>query len=526
MKPRRLELKLTPAQAADPQEVERQAAAVSGWSAGSFVAVPVRRSIDARKGEPKVVLLLDLWKGAAPPPRPAIMSAAPGARRGRVVIVGAGPAGYFCALELLRRGVRPVVLERGKDVKSRRYDLRAITQQHTVNPHSNYCFGEGGAGTYSDGKLYTRSGKRGDIDKVLQLLVDHGAKPSILVDTHPHIGSNKLPYVVENLRASIEAHGGEVRFDSYVSDLQIVDGRLRGVVLEGGEVVEGDAVVLATGHSARDIYFMLDRHGLELESKTFALGVRVEHPQSVIDTIQYRQEPRDPHLPAASYRLAESEVYSFCMCPGGLMVPSATAPGEVVVNGMSMSRRDSRWANSGIVTTVTEDDVAPYRERHGALAGLAFQRDVEKAAFAANGDGSQRAPAQRLNDFLQDRPSGDLPRVSYIPGVVPADLRRILPLRLAQALAYSFAKFGEALKGFLHPEAVIVGVESRTSSPVRVPRDGRRLAHPQLDNLYPCGEGAGYAGGIVSAAMDGQRVAEAIAATIPGGREISEPAIS
>lgn len=514
-KPRRLELKLTPAQAADPQEVERQAVAACGWPAGSFAMVMVRRSIDARKGEPKVVLLLDLWKGEAPPARPPVMQDAPDSRRGRVVIVGAGPAGYFCALELLLRGVTPIVLERGKDVKSRRYDLRAITQHDTVNPHSNYCFGEGGAGTYSDGKLYTRSGKRGDIQKVLQILVDHGAKPSILVDTHPHIGSNKLPYVVEGLRASIEAHGGEVRFDSFVTGLKMVDGQLRGVVLEGGDEVEGDAVVLATGHSARDVFFMLDRQGLKVESKTFALGVRVEHPQSVIDTIQYRQEPRDPDLPAASYRLAEAEVYSFCMCPGGLMVPSATAPGEVVVNGMSMSRRDSRWANSGIVTTVTEEDVAPFRSEHGALAGLAFQSAVERAAFEANGDGSQKAPAQRLNDFLQNRPSTDLPRVSYIPGVVPVEMRRILPPRLADALAYSFARFGESLKGFLHPEAVIVGVESRTSSPVRVPRDSGTLAHPQLDNLYPCGEGAGYAGGIVSAAMDGQRVAEAVAATIP-----------
>lgn len=515
MEPHRIELSLSPSEAADKELVSRRALAAAKVTAANATVVPVRRSIDARKGEPKVVLLLDVWESLAPPPPPPLLEGVPDKKKGRVLIVGAGPAGYFCALELLLRGITPIVLERGKDARSRRYDLRAIMQHDTVNPHSNYCFGEGGAGTYSDGKLYTRSGKREEIQKALRLLVEHGAKSDILVDTHPHIGSNKLPYVVENLRKSIEAHGGEVHFGQHVSDLHIKDDRLLGVKTSQGELFEADAVVLATGHSARDIFHLLQRRRLRVEGKTFALGVRVEHPQPLIDEIQYRQRPRDPYLPAASYRLAHDDVYSFCMCPGGLMVPAATAPQEIVVNGMSMSRRDSKWANSGIVTTVTEEDVAPFREQHGHLAGLALQQSIEQQAFCANGDGSQKAPAQRLNDFLQGRVSRDLPRVSYVPGVVSVDMRGVLPQRIADALAHSFQRFGRSLKGFLDDEAVIVGVESRTSSPVRIPRSGQTLAHPQCPNLYPCGEGAGYAGGIVSAAMDGQRVAQALSEALP-----------
>ena len=511
MKPRVVELKLTPSQAADSDEVRRLAAKKAGLPEENLQIVPVRRSIDARKGDPKVVLLAEAWTQTPPPPPSPLMSQAPDKLQGRVVIVGAGPAGYFCALELLLHGIRPIVLERGKDAQTRRYDLRAITQNDTVNPHSNYCFGEGGAGTYSDGKLYTRSGKRGSIDKVLRLFVEHGAKSSILVDTHPHIGSNKLPNVVQALRATIVELGGEVHFDSHVTDFELLDGKLQGAVLANGETVRGDAVVLATGHSARDIFHLLVRRGIAVEAKTFALGVRVEHPQPLIDKLQYRQEPRDPHLPAASYRLAHADVYSFCMCPGGLMVPSATSPGEIVVNGMSMSRRDSRWANSGIVTTVLDEDLAPYLDKHGALAGLAFQSAVEQAAFESNGDGSQKAPAQRLIDFLEHRESSDLPRVSYVPGVVARDLRSVLPSRISDALAHSFEHFCRSMPTFRDSEAVIVGVESRTSSPVRVPRQTDTLAHPEVNNLYPCGEGAGYAGGIVSAAIDGQRVAAAIA---------------
>ena len=514
MKPRKIELKLTPAQAADEQEILKLCARKLKKNPSKISVVPVRRAVDARRGEPKIVLGLDVWEGAAPPPPSPIMEETPDKLSGDILIVGAGPAGYFCALELLLLGKRPIVLERGKDVRDRRYDLRAIMQKHTVNPNSNYCFGEGGAGTYSDGKLYTRSVKRGDIRKVLQLLVDHGAKDDILVDSHPHIGSDKLPYIVESLRQTIIDLGGQVHFDSLVTDLTITDGQLKGVVLDSGDSLRGEAIVLATGHSARDIFHMLHRKGITIENKPFALGLRVEHPQTLVDQIQYRQCPRDEYLPAASYRLARDGVYSFCMCPGGIIVPAATAPGEIVVNGMSPSKRNTRWANSGIVTAVEQDELAPFEDEHGPLAGLAFQASVEKRAFELKGDDSQRAPCQRLVDFLEGRVSKELPRVSYAPGVASLDLSELLPARMADAMKHSFRQFGEMLDGFLHPDAVLVGVESRTSSPVRIPRHDDSLSHPQFDNLFPCGEGAGYAGGIVSAAMDGQRVAQAIGAKV------------
>lgn len=511
MKAQRLELKITPAQAADHAEVVRLCAKKLGKKPQSLEVVPVRRAVDARRGEPKVVLAVDVYQGRRPADPPPIMQSVPSKLQGEVIVVGAGPAGYFCALELLLCGVKPVVLERGKDTRARRYDLRAIMQHDTVNPHSNYCFGEGGAGTYSDGKLYTRSDKRGDIKRVLRLFVEHGAKPDIMVDSHPHIGSDKLPYIVEALRHSIVSLGGEVHFESHVTDLLLEEGHLKGVVINGEHTRKGDAVVLATGHSARDVFHLLQARGVLVESKTFAMGLRVEHPQPVIDKIQYRQEQRDPHLPAASYRLAKEGVYSFCMCPGGIIVPAATAPGEIVVNGMSPSKRNSRWANSGIVTQVEEEDLRPFVDEHGPLAGLAFQRSVEQAAFEASGDESQRAPGQRLVDFVADREPKDLPRVSYAPGVFPVRLSTVLPARLEAALRNGFELFGKQMPDFLLPEAVVVGVESRTSSPVRIPRDDITLRHPQVAELFPCGEGAGYAGGIVSAAMDGQRVARMVA---------------
>ncbi len=511
MKPRRLELKLTPTQAADPDEVQRICAEKLGQQPACLSVVPVRRAVDARRGEPKVVLAVEIYRGPKPAGPPPIMSEAPDRLRGDVIVVGAGPAGYFCALELLLCGLKPVLLERGKDTRARRYDLRAIMQNDTVHPHSNYCFGEGGAGTYSDGKLYTRSGKRGDIKRVLRLFVEHGAKPEILVDSHPHIGSDKLPSIVEAIRHTIETLGGEVHFEQQVTDLLMEENDLKGVVSNGEHHHRGEAVVLATGHSARDIFHLLHRKGLTVESKVYALGVRVEHPQEVIDRIQYRQDPRDPCLPAASYRLAKEGVYSFCMCPGGIIVPAATAPGEIVVNGMSPSKRNFRWANSGIVTQVEQEDLRPFLDEFGPLAGLAFQQSVEQAAFGASHDQSQKAPAQRLTDFLQDRQSKELPRVSYTPGVVSVRLSTVLPERIAHALRQGFELFARQMPDFLCQEAVVVGVESRTSSPVRLPRDSECLNHPQLERLFPCGEGAGYAGGIVSAAMDGQRVARAVA---------------
>lgn len=511
---RSLELKLTPAQAHDPDEVRRIVEGKLRSRAGDIV--PVRRSVDARKGEPLVVLTVDVYRPGEKPPEVPPYFESVGDLQSRVLIVGAGPAGYFAALELLLLGCKPVVLERGKDTRARRYDLRAIMQESLVNPHSNYCFGEGGAGTYSDGKLYTRADKRGEVRRVLQMLVEHGARREILVDAHPHIGSNRLPGVVERLRETVLRCGGEIHFDTPVTGLILEEGKILGVV-GGGREFRGDAVILATGHSARDIFEMLSKAGLALEFKPFAMGVRIEHPQPLIDEIQYRQSPRDPHLPAASYRLVtqacDRGVYSFCMCPGGLIVPAATAPGEIVVNGMSMSGRNSRWANSGIVCEVRRENVG-----EGPLAGMEFQRSVERKAFTVKADESQRAPAQRLTDFLAGKVSADLPRCSYVPGLVPVDLRSVLPEFISESLAAGLQHFGSRMRGFLTEEAVLVGVESRTSSPVRVPRDADTLAHPQLENFYPCGEGAGYAGGIVSAAMDGQRVARAVAARLAASR--------
>jgi len=503
---RSLELKLSPSEAADEQAVRLAAARKCGLPADQLTVAIRRRSIDARKGQPRVVLGLEVYHGEQPQPEARVLDHVPAPRGPKVVIVGAGPAGYFAALELILLGLQPVVIERGKDTRARRYDLRALMQEHRVDPHSNYCFGEGGAGTYSDGKLYTRADKRGDTRRVLKILVECGARSEILQDTHPHIGSNRLPGVVEALRATLLRYGAEIHFQQPVVDLIGQDGRWLGVRTHDREFL-GQALILATGHSARDIFELLHRKGVLIEAKPFALGLRIEHPQELIDEIQYRQRPRDPHLPAASYRLAcqadDRGVYSFCMCPGGLIVPSATAPGEVVVNGMSMSSRNSRWANSGMVVEVGPQDWAD----EDPLAAMRWQQAIEQRAFS----GSQRAPAARLTDFLQARVSQSLPRCSYVPGLHCADLDAILPSQIGAALRLGLSEFARRMKGFVSEEAVLVGVESRTSSPVRIPRHPEGLFHPQWRNLYPCGEGAGYAGGILSAAMDGQRVARAVA---------------
>jgi len=474
----------------------------------------VRRSLDARARTPLYRIKAEVHVGEPPPIRTVhkdqLRDADPNKR---VVVVGAGPAGYFAALELLRCGIKPIVVERGKDVRARRRDLRALQQESIVNPHSNYCFGEGGAGTYSDGKLYTRSTKRGNIETVLELLVEHGAHPDILLDAHPHIGSNKLWLVVQEIRHTIERFGGEVLFDAHVVDLVLHEKNIHGVVLADGREVLGSAVIMATGHSARDVYELCARRNVAIEAKPFALGVRIEHPQPLIDSIQYFTPTQ---LPAASYSLAcqvdGRGVFSFCMCPGGLIVPSATSPGEIVVNGMSMSRRDSPFANAGTVVAIEQPDWQHLEHEHAALAAMKFQSDVEQRAFALTQ--TQRAPAQRLTDFIRGAVSQSLPDTSYIPGVQSADLRGILPTSIHKRLLAAIGEFGKKMPGYITSEALMVGVESRTSSPVRIPRDSETLEHIEVKGLFPCGEGAGYAGGIVSAAIDGQNVAQSIAARI------------
>ena len=420
-----------------------------------------------------------------------------------VIIIGAGPAGMFAALRLLMKGLKPVILERGKDVHARKFDMAKLSREGVVNPDSNYCFGEGGAGTFSDGKLYTRSSKRGDIREVLHQLVHFGADPTILIDAHPHIGSDKLPIVVENIRNCIVEHGGEYHFDSRVTDIvKRPDGAFD--VIVGSTSYTANKVILATGHSARDIYEMFDRKGWELQAKGFALGVRVEHPQSLINKIQYHGKYQ-PYMPTAEYsfvtQVLERGVFSFCMCPGGILVPAATAEGELVLNGMSNSQRNSKWANSGVVVQIEPEDFPEYAQ-YGALALLRFQQDIEKKMFEYTG--SLKAPAQRMMDFCRRIPSANLPKSSYHPGVENAPLHELLPEHVSLRLKYAFPEIGnKKMHGYYTNDALVLGVESRTSSPVRIPRDPETLEHTQIAGLYPCGEGAGYAGGIVSSALDG-----------------------
>ena len=429
-----------------------------------------------------------------------------------VHIIGFGPAGMYAALRCIELGFKPIVLERGKNVRDRRRDLRAINQFHIVNEDSNYCFGEGGAGTYSDGKLYTRSLKRGDVRRIFENLVYHGATEQILVDAHPHIGTNKLPRVVKNIRETILKYGGEIHFESRVTDFTIKDNKIKAIQLVDGTEMNVNAVILATGHSARDIFYLLKRKDVAIKSKSFAMGVRVEHPQEIIDSIQYHcKGKRDELLPAASYSLvhqvAGRGVYSFCMCPGGFIVPAATANGEVVVNGMSPSSRNNLYANSGMVVEINaEQDLRKY-EQFGELKGLEFQKDLEKLAWVAGGK-TQTAPAQRLTDFIDGKLSNTLNPTSYQPGLKSASLHSILPKQIGGRLRKGFAEFGRKMRGFNTNEANIIGVESRTSSPVNIPRN-EQLEHPEVEGLFPCGEGGGYAGGIISAAMDGERCAEA-----------------
>ncbi|MBA3464989.1 MAG: NAD(P)/FAD-dependent oxidoreductase [Deltaproteobacteria bacterium] len=499
----------------DPETLRKKLAQQLEVKVASLPALEVRkRSIDARRGRVKFHLMVGA-KSAEEPIGGAPVREVSGEP---VVIIGGGPAGLFCAYELARAGVASVIVDRGKPVQARRRDLKGLTQHGRVDPDSNYCFGEGGAGTYSDGKLYTRSHKRGDVRDVIEILALHGAPEDILVDARPHIGSNKLPKVITAMRERLESVGSSVRFGARVTELIVREGRAIGVRLaDGGEVI-GKAVVAATGHSARDVHDLLIRAGVKLEAKPFAMGVRIEHPQPLIDRIQYGRVAGHPKLPAAPYRLAFTPAdgrgaFSFCMCPGGWIVPAATEPDGLVVNGMSLSRRDSPYANSGLVVAVELADIA----KLGLplpLGGVELQRRLEQAAMKAGG-GELRAPATRATDFVQGKASSTVPGTSYQPGLLATDVGEVLDsigVPLAARLREALRVFDTQMRGYLTEEAVLVGVESRTSSPVRVPRDAASLMSPDLVGLYPCGEGAGYAGGIVSAALDGIRVARAITA--------------
>lgn len=479
-----------------------------------------KHSIDARQKEIKVRLRFEVGLDHELPedPLPTRNAGKVSDAKKKVIIVGSGPAGIFAGLSAIQKGWKPIVLERGKDASARRYDLAPILRHGTVIEDSNYCFGEGGAGTFSDGKLYTRATKRGPVRDVYETLVAHGAPARILIDSHPHIGSNLLPNVVKAIRETIIESGGEVRFGAKVTDLIVTDNRIRGVVVNESEELVADATILATGHSARDIYELLARKKILLEQKPFAVGVRIEHPQPLIDSLQYHYErgmERPQLLPAASYSLAtkvdDRGVHSFCMCPGGFIVPAATENDEVVVNGMSLSKRDSPFANSGMVVTVEPEDTEAFQAEHGVLAGIAYQKHLEVTAKKAGG-GGQVAPGQRVIDFIAKRDSSTLPGTSYKPGLNPARLDELMPAPIVRRMKSGLKLFGKQMRGYITEEANLIGFETRTSSPVRIPRDPDTLQHPEIAALFPCGEGAGFAGGIVSAALDGIRCAEALRA--------------
>lgn len=503
-----VELLVDPDHVGDAAYIRTQALARAGRVDDDQTRVRVlRRSIDARAKMPR--FLLRVVVGGAEPQASVFQPQKLGGKR--AIVVGAGPSGYFAALTLLEAGIQPIILERGQDVRTRLKDVQKIYTKGLINPHSNYCFGEGGAGAYSDGKLFTRSKKRGDTGRILDLLVTHGASPEIRVDAHAHLGSNALPKILRAMRASIEGAGGEIHFNAHVADFLLDAGTMRGVRLSSGDVVEAGALVLATGHSARDIYELIDRWGLAIEAKPFALGVRIEHPQELVDQMFYHHTPRHPALPAASYRLAcqtgERGVFTFCMCPGGFIVPAATAAGELVLNGMSLASRKAPFANAGLVVEIRPEDVpgdAPLRL-------LRFQAAVEQAVFAAGDRRTQRAPAQRASDFLAGRVVENLGTTSYLPGIYSTSLDAVLPEFVTKALRQGLEIMGRKHKGFDSAEATLLAVESRTSSAVRIPRDVETGMHPAVSGLFPCGEGAGYAGGIVSAALDGVAVAGAVA---------------
>ncbi len=517
------------------EELEVAQSTISGFKIA-------KKSIDARSRQIKVNLSLEVYVDE--PMQETKLEWIPQdvSKKESVIVIGAGPSGMFAAMRLIELGKKPIILERGKDVQRRRRDLAAISKLHLINPDSNYCFGEGGAGTYSDGKLYTRSSKRGNVQEILELFVAHGADESILSEAHPHIGTNKLPEIIIAMRENILKAGGEVHFDTRVVDFVVKENRIESVIaridsqssqqenptnasslsdraesrIDEREFVSS-SIILATGHSARDIFELLHRKNILIEAKPFAMGVRAEHPQALIDSLQYHCKPYEventrAYLPAASYSLVHQAdgkgVYSFCMCPGGIIAPCATAQEEVVTNGWSPSKRNNPFANSGIVVAVDPAELTEYAQ-HGPFSGLRYQQDLEKMAWIAGGK-TQAAPAQGIEDFVKGKLSSKLPECSYQPGVTSVPLHELLPSSIGKRLQEGFKAFGAKMPGYLSNEALIVGVESRTSSPIRIPRDHEKLHHPQITNLFPCGEGAGYAGGIVSAAIDGRKCAEAI----------------
>ena len=481
----------------------------------SFIRI-LRKSIDARTAFPKINVSVEVfWDEPAPEKFEVHLDYKFVGNKPAVIVIGAGPAGLFASLKLLTLGLKPILIDRGKEARSRKLDIAQINRNKELNPESNYCFGEGGAGTFSDGKLYTRSKKKGNVQQILDTFYYHGADESILYEAHPHIGSDNLPLIVENMRKTILTHGGEVHFGQKVAELLIENERIRGCKTADGTVFNANALILAAGHSAHDVFEMLHSQGVELESKGFAMGVRVEHSQELIDNIQYHTRIRSKFLPAATYSLVEQVdgrgVYSFCMCPGGHIVPAGTSPESIVVNGMSASKRNSPYANSGIVVEIRPEDVPDDFQQYGVLAGLKFQQYMETLAYRNNGGKGFAAPAQRLTDFVKGRLSADLPECSYLPGIISSPLHFWLPDIISKRLKEAFVKFDRKMKGYLTNEAVILGVESRSSSPLRVPRDSETLQHVRIKGLFPAGEGSGYSGGITSSAIDGENSALKVA---------------
>ena len=510
--PRELLIQVSPEMANNEQMLYQHVAKLVDTAASDLQKIVVlKRSIDARQKAIKFNLKLNIYfkdevfteSKIELPNYPNVSN------KQEVIVVGAGPAGLFAALQLIELGLKPIVLERGKDVRGRRRDLKALNVDGVVNADSNYCFGEGGAGTYSDGKLYTRSKKRGDVDRILQLLVAFGATEEILVEAHPHIGTNKLPQIIQDIREKITACGGQVLFETRVTDILLKNNEVDGIVTQNGATIHAKKIILATGHSARDIFELLHKKEIFIEAKPFALGVRAEHPQELIDKIQYSCDYRGEFLPPSPYSIVKQVngrgMYSFCMCPGGVIAPCATADGEVVTNGWSPSKRDQATANSGIVVELRLEDFKPY-EKFGPLAGMEFQKVIEQKAWQLAGK-TQKVPAQRMIDFTQTKVSTAIPKTSYVPGTTSVELGEVFPSFLTQTLREGFSAFGKAMHGYLTNDAILHAPESRTSSPVRIPRDNFTLEHVQIKGLYPCGEGAGYAGGIVSAAIDGEKCA-------------------